>query len=95
LIAASFKGQIDIVEDLIKADANISIVTSQVSVLFVVLPIIYCMLIFVVLFRPQEGYTALMAASYKGHTAIVRLLLKGGADVSIKNKVWVTCVACI
>ena len=35
----------------------------------------------------QEGATALFFASQEGHVAVVRLLLKKGADVNICNKV--------
>ena len=35
----------------------------------------------------QDGATALMMASYEGHTAIVELLLQHGADVNAKATV--------
>ena len=35
----------------------------------------------------QNGYTALMRASEKGHTAVVELLLQHGADVNAKGEV--------
>ena len=42
----------------------------------------------------QTGWTALFTASFKGHTAVVKLLLKNGADVSIRDKVSV-CTLCV
>ena len=35
----------------------------------------------------KYGYTALMYASYEGHTATVELLLEAGADKEAKNEV--------
>lgn len=35
------------------------------------------------LFVPQDGWTALLKASFYGHTAIVKLLLKAGADTEV------------
>ena len=35
----------------------------------------------------QEGPTALMRASMKGHTTVIELLLQHGADVNAKDKV--------
>ena len=35
----------------------------------------------------QEGWTALMRASFKGHAAIVQLLLEAGANMDAKNEV--------
>jgi len=35
----------------------------------------------------QSGYTALMFASTKGHSAVVELLLEAGADKDAKNRV--------
>ena len=35
----------------------------------------------------QDGDTALMLASCKGHTAVVELLLQHGADVNAKDDV--------
>ena len=42
----------------------------------------------------QEGWTALMLASYRGHVAVVELLLEHNSDVILTNKVYliVTCV---
>ena len=34
----------------------------------------------------EQGQTALISASFKGHTETVKLLLEKGADVDIKNK---------
>ena len=42
----------------------------------------------------QEGRTALYYASWKGHTAIVPLLLKEKADVSICKKVCCNTQSC-
>jgi len=45
----------------------------------------------------QDGRTALYYASWKGHTAVVRLLLKRKADVSICKEVCYNpynCMAC-
>ena len=36
---------------------------------------------------PQNGLTALMWASYSGHTAVVQLLLTSGAQVNLQSKV--------
>ena len=36
---------------------------------------------------PQSGWTALMKASVRGHTAVVQLLLSSGAQVDLQNKV--------
>ena len=38
-------------------------------------------------FVPQDGRTALMRASIKGHTDVVQLLLSIGAQVDLKDKV--------
>ena len=35
--------------------------------------------------KRNTGYTALMAAAYKGHTEIVEILIKSGADVNAKT----------
>lgn len=35
----------------------------------------------------QNGYTALISASGKGHTATVKVLVEAGADKDIKDKV--------
>ena len=34
----------------------------------------------------EDGWTALMHASYEGHTEVVKLLLGAGADVSLQNE---------
>ena len=36
---------------------------------------------------PQNCQTALMLASYSGHTDVVQLLLSSGAQVDLRNKV--------
>ena len=36
---------------------------------------------------PQNGLTALMCASDKGHTAVVQLLLTSGAQVNLQDAV--------
>ena len=36
---------------------------------------------------PQDCQTALMLASYSGHTEVVQLLLSSGAKVDLQNKV--------
>ena len=36
---------------------------------------------------PQDGWTALMCASNKGHTDVVQLLLSSGAQVDLQSKV--------
>ena len=36
---------------------------------------------------PQNGKTALMAASFSGHTDVVHALLSGGAQVDLQSKV--------
>ena len=36
---------------------------------------------------PQDGKTALMYASYTGHTDVVPLLLSSGAQVDLQDKV--------
>lgn len=40
----------------------------------------------------QEGRTALCLASWRGHADIVRLLIKGGADVNICAQVRVVAL---
>jgi ankyrin repeat protein len=39
------------------------------------------------LFYTQDGWTALHWAAVKGHAEIVELLIKKGADLTIKKKV--------
>ena len=41
----------------------------------------------ITVFSPQDGRTALMQASIKGHTDVVQLLLSIGAQVDLKDKV--------
>jgi len=36
--------------------------------------------------QKEDGFTALMEASQKGHTEIVKMLIDTGAQVNIKNK---------
>lgn len=36
--------------------------------------------------KDENGWTALMYASKKGHTVVVKELLENGADVNAKNK---------
>ena len=36
---------------------------------------------------PQDGRTALMLASLRGHTDVVQLLLSSGAQVDLQDKV--------
>ena len=36
---------------------------------------------------PQDGWTALMCASYSGHTDVVQLFLSTGAKVDLQSKV--------
>ena len=38
-------------------------------------------------FPPQNGYTPLHAASFKGHTAVAMLLIKSQAKLDIKDNV--------
>ena len=38
----------------------------------------------------QDGWTALMIASEKGHKEVVKLLLDHGANINMQNKVSVT-----
>ena len=42
----------------------------------------------------NRGYTALIDASYKGHTEIVKLLLEYKANVNIQNKYGYTALIC-
>jgi hypothetical protein len=42
----------------------------------------------------QNGYTALMDAADKGHTAIVQLLVTGKADINAQSPVSVRCLWC-
>ena len=35
----------------------------------------------------QDGWSALMWAGYKGHTAVVQILLDKGASIDLQNKV--------
>jgi len=42
---------------------------------------------FFLTFMSQHERTALMYASYHGHTDIVKLLLKAGADTDLSNRV--------
>ena len=44
-------------------------------------------MITIVIFVIQTGLTSLHAASFKGHKAIVELLLDNGADIDIQDKV--------
>jgi hypothetical protein len=36
---------------------------------------------------PQDGHTPLHIAAYKGHDAVVRVLVEAGADATAKDKV--------
>ena len=38
-------------------------------------------------FSPQDGYTAVHAASFKGHTAVAKLLIESQAKLDIKDNV--------
>ena len=44
--------------------------------------------------RRQDGNTALIMASHKGHAAIVGTLVERGADISIENAVRLACLGC-
>ena len=50
---------------------------------------IVCLMFMTVItaFSPQDGRTALMRASIKGHTDVVQPLLSIGAQVDLKDKV--------
>lgn len=37
--------------------------------------------------RSKEGWTALMSASYNGHTDVAKVLIAAGLDVNATNKV--------
>ena len=43
----------------------------------------------------QDGVTPLIAASHKGHTSVVKLLLEAKAEIDVQNKVMLAVVAYI
>ena len=47
----------------------------------------FCNVLSFILYNFQDNTTALVAASFKGRTDVVELLIKHNADVNAKNKV--------
>ena len=56
------------------------------NMLYIIITFFFNVLSFI-LYNFQDNTTALVAASFKGRTDVVELLIKHNADVNAKNKV--------
>jgi ankyrin repeat protein len=90
MIAAASHGYLPLVQLLLQPIYRIPINTSDSVSGYDVIPIILSLVfIGVVFFSSQLGYTALLWACVKGHSAVIDVLVAAGANVNLPNKVWV------